>query len=481
MRLVGLAAFYACLQLPFNASAQELIGEYASFFDLELGAHALELDPSLYVDYACGTNGGPPSTLIRGWEDYARCAAEAATGLHEVQFRHDDEPEFWAKAYEMGPLILTYEGTKLYTIPAIVSALFDDDGFLVGLRAVNDPRVDVQERLRSISFAAFLMSRINPDGWTCVDLPPEEGETPVGDRFLKQDCTSSFEGAALSVSARLLRKPGQYGIDPRAGGVVTGLFESVVRFEQFLVEPIPDREARLADVTSRPRPPTEAELNRERAIDCPGCDLAGLDLKRQDLAGANLAGANLAGANLHAANLDGADLTGANLTGANLNRATLRRAQMAGAILGEALLYRAVLDGANLEGADLARARAQEARLTSANLNGARVVAVDFRRARLGSVTAVGANFGGSWFIDAQMNRGDYTDASFLQTLLQGVVLTDANLTGVDMRGSDLINADLRGANLTGTDFSGARLTMARMANTNREDAILDQAFDVPR
>ena len=40
--------------------------------------------------------------------------------------------------------------------------------------------------------------------------------------------------------------------------------------------------------------------------------------------------------------------------------------------------------------------------------------------------------------------------------------------------------ADLRGANLTRTDFTDARLTQALMANTNREDAIMQNAFDAP-
>ena len=32
--------------------------------------------PDEFVDYACGTNGGPPSLPLTGWSDYKRCRPE---------------------------------------------------------------------------------------------------------------------------------------------------------------------------------------------------------------------------------------------------------------------------------------------------------------------------------------------------------------------------------------------------------------------
>ncbi len=469
------------LLLGTDTKAQEnLLGEIASFWDIPLGSHALELNPVLFAEYACGTNGGPPSTMIDGWADFAMCAVEPETGLHEVQFRYDDEREYWARAHRAAPLIQTYEGTKLFTISVIVSGLFDSDGFLIGLRAVTDTRVSNEERLRSISLRNFLMSRYDIDAWSCEDLPRLEGETPFGSTYLKQRCAQSTATLDLSVEAHLYRKEGQFGINQN-NIAAAGLFESSVRFEMYLNSPVDNREQRLADIAAQPPEATEAELNRERALDCPGCDLAGLDLKRRDLTGANLAGANLAGANLHAATLVGADLTGANLANANLNRANLRQVRASGAILTDALLYAAVLDGADLANADMTRAKAQQSRLTRADLSSARAVAVDFTGAFLSSVIAVGANFGGTWFHDAQMRRADFSRADFLQAVLQRAVLTESNLSDASFLGADLILADLRGANLTRTDFTGARLTMANLANTNREDALLENAFDAPR
>lgn len=474
-------ALYTAVWLPGNASAQdELLGEIASFWDIPLGLHAEELNPALFGDYACGTNGGPPSLLIGDWTDYATCPAEAETGFHEVQFRYDDEREYWARAVDAGPLILTYAGTKISTIDVIISGLFDDDGFLRGLRAVTDPRVSNEERLRAIAFRNFMLARFDPKAWECEQFPLAEGETPIGQTHRKERCTQTRDGQDLVLVSNYFRKPGQYGVNPANNLAAANLFESSVRFEMFLANPIEDREARLAEIAANPRELTEAELNRETALDCPGCDLSGLDLKRQDLTGANLAGADLSGANLHAAILVQADLTGANLAGANLNTANLRQAEMSGAILTDALLYGATLDGANLMGADLTRAKAQQSRWTRANLTDARVVAVDMREAFLSSVIAVNAYFGGTWLNDAQMRRGDFTGADFLQAIMQRAMITQADLSGASMLGADLIQADMRGSVLTGTDFTGARLTQVIFLDTNIEDALTEDAFDPP-
>ena len=48
--------------------AAEQAGLYApSVWDLELGAHATELNRRDSIDYACGTNGGAPSRPIGGF------------------------------------------------------------------------------------------------------------------------------------------------------------------------------------------------------------------------------------------------------------------------------------------------------------------------------------------------------------------------------------------------------------------------------
>lgn len=450
-----------------------------SFWDVVPGTHAVELSPD-FVDLACGTNGGPPSIRIPRWTDYATCPAEEATGLHEIQFREDDEPELIARAYANEAAIAALEGTQIFIVPVIISALFDDDGFVVGTRAVTDTRVPEDVRLRAISLGNFLRSRFGAEGWTCFDLPREEGETGIGELFIKEHCEKATDDYVLTIDSNFLRRRGQVGIDPATGQLRPGEFMSEVRFEMTLVGAIRDRDSRLAAIAVAPAPLTAAERNRELALNCPGCDLSGLNLKRMDLTGANLAGANLSGANLHGAVLVQADLTGADLTGANLNRTTMTRALLVRADLSNAMLFRAALDGADLSGATLTRAKLGEARLIRANLENASAQAVDFSRARLSDASLAGANLGGSWFIEAQMARVDLTGADLLQATLVNAVMTNANLAAAKFWGADLLGADLRGANLAGTDFTRSRLQGALMTNTNREEAIFTDVFGLP-
>ncbi|MEQ1857850.1 MAG: pentapeptide repeat-containing protein [Longimicrobiales bacterium] len=475
--LVAAVAAVAAVSRFAAAQAPEL-PVVPTFWDVAPGMHALELSPD-FADLACGTNGGPPSTRIGRWNDFAACPPEDQTGLHEVQFREDDEPEYIARAYNNQAAIAALEGTQIFIVPVIISALFDDDGFVVGTRAVTDPRVAEDIRMRAISLSTYLRSRFDVEGWACEDLPREEGETGIGDLFIKERCSKTTDQYLLTIESNFYRKRGQFGINPLTNEPLAGEFRSEVRFEMMLAGPVPDREARLASLSANP-PPSEAEVNRARALDCPGCDLAGLNLKRMDLTGANLAGANLAGADLHGATLARADLTGANLTSANLNHATMTQARLGGADLTGAMLFRAALDGADFTGATLTYAKMGEVRMIRANFTNASAQAVDFSRARMSNAIFAGAVLGGSWFTDAQMARIDLTGAELIQVILVNAVMAGADLTRARIWGADLFGADLRNANLTGTDFTGSRLQSALLTGTNRDEAIFTDVVGLP-
>src|ERR1700730_10566527 len=154
-------------------------------WDIQLGAKMADL-PDDFIDYACGTNGGPPSTLLTGWKDY-RGSRPGANGLREVYFRYDDELEYWAKANNLAAQMEQYVGTKTYGFPINVSVLFRDEAYL----------------LRN-----FLNARFGREGWQCEDLAAEGGETPVSGIFIKQRCQKDMDngGRRLWVT-RHLRKP----------------------------------------------------------------------------------------------------------------------------------------------------------------------------------------------------------------------------------------------------------------------------------
>jgi hypothetical protein len=199
-------------------------------WDLRLGSPAGQL-PDEFVDLACGTNGGPPSVPLTGWNDFRRCRPEPS-GLREVYFRYDDELEYWAKANSLADQMEQYSGTKTYGFPVVVSALIDAQGLLGGIRIVSDPRDTSQNRDDAYLLRNFLTARFGRDNWQCRDLPLEDGETPVDGVFVKQRCGKQIdERTSATLATRYLRKPGQSRFDPRNGRETTGQFESTASFE----------------------------------------------------------------------------------------------------------------------------------------------------------------------------------------------------------------------------------------------------------
>jgi hypothetical protein len=227
--LVALTSLIGASGVPFAQGAGERPVRH-EVWDLQLGAKVADL-PDDYVDYACGTNGGPPSTPLAGWKDYRRCRPDA-NGLHEVYFRYDDELEYWAKANNLEAQMEQYVGTKTYGFPIVVSALIDGDGVLHGIRIVSDPRDPTGDRDEAYLLRNFLNARFGREGWQCKELAAEPGETPVSGIFIKQHCEKDIEGGmhALLIT-RYLRKPGQSQYDPISGKETTNQFESNVRFE----------------------------------------------------------------------------------------------------------------------------------------------------------------------------------------------------------------------------------------------------------
>src|SRR5207244_10516860 len=99
-----------------------------------------ELPSDQFVDPACGTNGGPPSRVLKSFADYVQCPREHGTGLHEIWFRYDDEMEYVARARRSELLVRQYQANSLAGQPIITSLLIDDAGLVQGYRIVNDAR-----------------------------------------------------------------------------------------------------------------------------------------------------------------------------------------------------------------------------------------------------------------------------------------------------------------------------------------------------
>jgi hypothetical protein len=221
------AVFAASIAGPAGADERPTRREV---WDLKLGAD-VAAQPDDFVDYACGTNGGPPGLPLTGWKDFRRCRPEPS-GLREVYFRYDDEIEYWAKANNLEGQMEQYIGTKTYGFPITVSALIDEAGVVRGIRIVTDPRDPTGDRDEAYLLRNFLNARLGRDNWTCEDQPAADGETAVTGVFIKQRCEKQIDEATrATLVTRHLRKPGQSQYDPHSGKETTNQFESNVRFE----------------------------------------------------------------------------------------------------------------------------------------------------------------------------------------------------------------------------------------------------------
>lgn len=212
-------------------SAQQNDGDIRG---LSVGMHVADMPADGYVHFACGSNGGPPLRPLDDWRDFALCPAED-NGLHEVYVEYDDETlhvtELYRQMYGEALWLEKYAGTRVAGYPVILSVLFDAEGVAQGLRAVTDSRAPLDQRVRAHALRMRIKPRYRGAEWNCVDLPLADGETPIGSRFIKEQCeTTDPVGRRIIVRSHQFRKPGQTGYDEQ-GRYIEGDYESSTRWE----------------------------------------------------------------------------------------------------------------------------------------------------------------------------------------------------------------------------------------------------------
>jgi hypothetical protein len=231
------------------AVAEEQPLHRATVWDLKLGVPiSSQLPADEFKSFACGSNGGPPRQQLAGWNAFKRCRAET-NGLHEVYFEYDDELEYIARARDLEREITRWAGTTEAGFSVIVSTLIDDAGFLKGIRIVTDSRPDyhnditeanLRKRADAYQFGGVMAARYDIDAARdCKSLPPADGESAVGELFIKQRCefTDPARGRKIVVHANLFRKPGQSAVNPQLSTQLTeGQFESSARVEIFQLD-----------------------------------------------------------------------------------------------------------------------------------------------------------------------------------------------------------------------------------------------------
>ena len=241
LRTIGTAlALASCLMLsPASGSAQAIpdappgIVPVFSIWDVKLGEPVAQIDPRSVAEIACGTNGGPASLPLVSFADWAQCPPDERTGLHEVLFSYDDEVDYISRALEL-EYKATRGGTSVFANPVIVSVLVDDAGLAQGIRIFTDDRVSDMDRRNAVALARNFQARYSGWGLECQDIPPRDGEMPVGNRFTHELCRGSDpsgSGVTIEIEASYLRKPGQEAVNRDTQAVNTGYYESRTRFE----------------------------------------------------------------------------------------------------------------------------------------------------------------------------------------------------------------------------------------------------------
>jgi uncharacterized protein YjbI with pentapeptide repeats len=164
-------------------------------------------------------------------------------------------------------------------------------------------------------------------------------------------------------------------------------------------------------------------------------NLAKADLGRADLSNSELQKANLTETDLVGAILDHATLINTNLSKSKLVEARFNNAEMRYAVLNEAVLNRAQMNRACLESLYAEDALFDEASLTES----------DFSKARL--------------------NRSNFVNVDFSNSILVKAELGGANLSNSDFTGANLYQANLEEAKLVGANFSNADLRLIHGLN----------------
>ncbi len=226
LRIV-LAALATALAAPVAVAADS---PKVTIFDIHLGMSAAQMPAEDLVEPACGTNGGPPGIPLSGFDNFRICPAEE-NGLREVTFIYDDEQAYRAKARRDLIALQNVDGTRVLDQPVIVSVLFDNAGIIQGIRIVTDPKALAQTRFNAFQLRIHYKARYGEDGWSCADLPPAAGETPIGQMFVKERCRKQLpDGTDVILQSNFFHKAGQSAFDPFTQAP-TPLFESSCRLE----------------------------------------------------------------------------------------------------------------------------------------------------------------------------------------------------------------------------------------------------------
>jgi hypothetical protein len=180
------ALLLAALQ---QAPAQEYAGD--DLRDLKIGGSVADLPAAGYVDFSCPADANAKPADWSAWRD---CPA-GSDGLHALRFGFDPET--------------SRDGTIVAGHPVVLTVLVDHEGIVAGLKIDTDPKTRLYLRKKAFLFGPQVKARYGSDGWACTQADLAAGEESVGGVHVKEKCTKTTQGRALTIERSLFRKAGQ--------------------------------------------------------------------------------------------------------------------------------------------------------------------------------------------------------------------------------------------------------------------------------
>ena len=122
----------------------------------------------------------------------------------------------------------------------------------------------------------------------------------------------------------------------------------------------------------------------------------------------------------------------------------------------------------NLSHVEIRKARLGRLDLRGVELDGARLIDVDLRearleQARLNGVRAIRTSFQGALLTGGELKGADFTQVSFRDAVLSGIVSFDLKIRHCDLRRADFSQADLRDSHFYNSDLRGAVFEAAKL------------------
>jgi len=172
-----------------QVSAEEFSGN--DLRDIRIGLAVAELPSAGYADFTCAANA---KVELSGWSFWRDCPMGDG-GLRALRFGYDPAT--------------SRDGTIVAGHPAILTALIDENGTVAGLKIETDPKARLYLRKKAFLFGEQVKDRYGSDGWACTQAQLDAGEHSVGGVSIKERCTKTVSGRALTIERDLFRKAGQ--------------------------------------------------------------------------------------------------------------------------------------------------------------------------------------------------------------------------------------------------------------------------------